>query len=83
MEHVLLGMLPAVTQKSFCNQIKRENTELTEITSVACFFSPTKHYKLETLPFDPATLYLEECLWNLCSVGHALRNTAILLLLCS
>lgn len=36
MEHELLSL--GVTQKSFCGHINLENTELTEMTFVMCFF---------------------------------------------
>lgn len=32
-----------VTQKSFCGQINLENTTLTEMTSVVCFFPSAGH----------------------------------------
>lgn len=34
-------------------------------------------------PFDPETLYWEECPWNLCSVELTLGNTGIPLLQCA
>lgn len=38
MEHELPGMLLGAMQKSLCGEINLENTKLTEITSVVCFF---------------------------------------------
>lgn len=84
------------SKKSFCGHVNLESTKLTEITPVMCFFLPAGHLnenlqgvymhwlsKTVCFPnsFNSGTLYLEESLWNLCSVELTLGNTGILLLL--